>query len=94
MFAGPPDCSCTDFINRSGTGYCKKKYVCTYPSRPSCVKQFHNKKVCYVNQPSNCPDIFDSPAYKKSGRKVSHQACESMKGLKIDNNPHMAKVLC
>lgn len=75
---GPPDCSCTDFVNPSGVGFCKTTYDCASLDDPRCVKKFHTKYVCYVNQPTNCKDVTKS-SYSK-GRKASAVACEQNKG--------------
>ena len=78
LISGPPDCSCTDFVNPSGVGFCKTTYDCASLDDPRCVKKFHTKYVCYVNQPTNCKDVTKS-SYSK-GRKASAVACEQNKG--------------
>ena len=44
-----------------------------------CKKIFHKKRVCYVNQPSTCKDIIDSPELK--GKQASAEACEGNRGF-------------
>ena len=78
LLIGDPDCSCTDFVNPSGIGFCKKTYSCADLDDPRCVKKFHEKYVCYVNQPTNCEDVTNSQFSK--GKKASAVACEKEKG--------------
>ena len=59
------DCSCHDYINANGYGQCKKG---------SSYEHVKGKKVCYVNQPSNCTDLTYSST--DPGKKFSAQACE------------------
>ena len=77
---GQPDCSCTDFVNPDGIGYCKKAYHCGSLDDPKCVKKFYGKYLCYVNQPTNCEDVFNSQFNK--AKKASAVACEKNKGWK------------
>lgn len=59
------DCSCHEYINANGYGQCKKG---------SSYEHVKGKKVCYVNQPSNCTDLTYSST--DPGKKFSAQACE------------------
>ena len=58
-------CSCHEYINQNGYGQCKKKDF-----NQEHVKDLH---VCYVNQPSNCTDLYSSVT--DPGKKLSAQAC-------------------
>ena len=55
-------CTCHDFINVSGHGQCKTKHSIT-----------NGHLFCYVNEPSNCTDLFASET--DPGRKISVEAC-------------------
>ena len=46
-------CSCHEYVNQNGYGQCKKKDF-----HQEHVKLLH---VCYVNQPSNCSDLYYIP---------------------------------
>ena len=59
-------CSCHEYVNQNGYGLCKKKDF-----NQEHVKDLH---VCYVNQPSTCPDLYASVT--DPGRKLSAQACQ------------------
>ena len=52
-------------MNDNGFGKCQKK---------SSNDHFKGAHVCYVNQPSNCTDLYTSST--NPGEKVSAQACE------------------
>ena len=55
-------CTCHDFMNNAGYGQCRKRgYKHDYTH------------VCYVNQPSNCSDMYAS--ITDPGKKVSAEAC-------------------
>ena len=58
-------CSCHEYINQNGYGQCRKKDF-----NQEHVKDLH---VCYVNQPSNCTDLYAS--ITDPGKKLSAQAC-------------------
>ena len=55
-------CSCTDYVNPTGYGQCKK-------SNPAV---FDNKVLCYVNLPSTCTDKLPT---KDQDKWFSHEAC-------------------
>ena len=59
------DCSCTNYVNKYGFGNCT-----ILDLKPH---KFHGKKVCYVDPPSNCPDLRGSVTNK--GKKLSAIAC-------------------
>ena len=59
------DCSCTNYINKYGFGNCT-----VLDLKPH---KFHGKKVCYVDPPSNCPDLRGSVTNK--GKQLSAIAC-------------------
>ena len=59
-------CSCHDMVNSHGFGRCEKKLI---------NEHFDNQHVCYVNQPSNCSDLYTSQT--NPGAKVSAKACET-----------------
>ena len=50
-------------MNHAGYGQCKRKDGAV-----------NDKHVCYVNQPSNCKDLYAS--ITDPGKKVSAEACE------------------
>ena len=58
-------CSCHEYMNQNGYGQCKRKDY-----NQEHVKNLH---VCYVNQPSNCTDLYAS--ITDPGKKLSAQAC-------------------
>ena len=58
-------CSCHEYVNQNGYGQCKKKDF-----HQEHVKLLH---VCYVNQPSNCSDLYSSVT--DPGKKLSAEAC-------------------
>ena len=60
------DCSCTNYINKYGFGNCT-----VLDLKPH---KFHGKKVCYVDPPSNCPDLRGSVTNK--GKQLSAMACK------------------
>ncbi len=55
-------CTCHDFINVGGHGQCKTKASIT-----------NGRPFCYVNQPSNCTDLYASET--DPGKKISVEAC-------------------
>lgn len=59
----PGDCSCSDFVNNEH-GKCKTKS--------------NNQLFCYVNQPSDCPDLQDSAV--GNGIQFSVDACRAYQG--------------
>ena len=58
-------CSCHDLISENGFGSCQKK---------SSNDHFKGSPVCYVNQPSNCTDLYTSVT--NPGEKASAEACK------------------
>ena len=58
----PPDCSCSSFVNKNGFGKCLKDYK-------------HKGPICYVNEPSNCKDLFGST--DSNEHQYSWTACEN-----------------
>ena len=59
-------CSCHDMVNSHGFGRCQKKLL---------NEHFDDQHVCYVNQPSNCSDLYTSQT--NPGAKVSSVACST-----------------
>ena len=57
-------CSCHEYVNQNGYGQCQKKDF-----HQEHVKLLH---VCYVNQPSNCSDLYASVT--DPGKKLSAEA--------------------
>ena len=57
------NCSCQNFIDVDGYGNCQKGH----PMK-------NNLNVCYVNQPSTCPDTLESG--KLLGQEISAHACK------------------
>ena len=53
-------------VNSHGFGRCEKKLI---------NEHFDNQHVCYVNQPSNCSDLYTSQT--NPGAKVSAKACQT-----------------
>merc|ERR1711962_1671732 len=68
-----PSCTCKDLINRHGQGNCQ--------GNPSNV--FRGKKICYVNQPTTCPDAKGSRG-SNPGEKFSARACYTATGMVAD----------
>ena len=62
MFNAIGNCSCYDFVDTNGYGNCEKGHI-----------NKNNLTVCYVHQPTNCPDVLDSSAFP--GRQISSYAC-------------------
>ena len=60
-------CNCSSFTTES----CDKKGCKTYGN---CIGR---KPICYVNEPSNCPDLKDSS--KHPGKRYSSKACRNIK---------------
>ena len=54
-----------DFIGKDGFG--------------NCEKEFEGMVVCYVNEPTTCPDVFSSR--HEPGKLYSMEACK--KGYKL-----------
>ena len=63
-------CTCKDLINKHGQGNCQGTPTSS------------GKHICYVNQPSTCPDAKDSLG-SQPGEKFSIQACELNDGKKF-----------
>ena len=59
-------CTCHDFINHNGYGQCKLKDLYHGHVRDNFV--------CYVNQPSNCDDLYASVS--NPGKKLSAIPCK------------------
>ena len=55
-------CSCSPNMDNNGYGRCRRK-----------DSNMGNRYTCYVNQPSNCPDLVDSTTY--TGQQFSAEAC-------------------
>ena len=55
-------------MNENGFGRCQRKLSNDH---------FNGQRVCYVNQPSNCKDLYTSET--NPGSKVSAEACETGK---------------
>ena len=64
-------------INRHGQGNCQ--------GNPSNV--FRGKKICYVNQPTTCPDAKESRG-SNPGEKFSARACYTATGENIFIEKH------
>ena len=60
-------CTCSDFTNENGFGKCQKASV------RSVSPQAIDAMVCYVNQPSNCNDLYDSTT--NPDKQLSAEAC-------------------
>ena len=57
------DCLCNYIVDSNGYGLCKKQYAA-----------LSNRRVCYVTEPSTCPDLVTM----SSGSKLSAEACLQM----------------
>jgi len=55
------DCSCTDFVSKSGFGNCQKSYK--------------HGPFCYVNHPSTCKDLVGSKEFRQ--KQYSWEACQN-----------------
>ena len=68
--SGPPlppgseNCRCSDYVSRSGYGNCKKDLD----------KNGKSGRICYVIEPSECPDLTQSQNYPD--KKYSWWACD------------------
>ena len=67
------DCSCSSFVNKWGFGNCSKLNLEKH--------RFHGKRVCYVDPPSNCPDLRGSITNKD--KKLSAEACINEEERKV-----------
>ena len=65
-------CNCTDLVDRRGYGNCKK------PGRSRFIFPFRGELSCFVNLPSSCPDLVNSPVESKEypEKKISAEACK------------------
>ena len=70
-------------MNENGFGKCQRKLSNDH---------FNGQLVCYVNQPSNCKDLYTSAT--NPGSKVSAEACETGKhSLSVIKNSFSVKVI-
>ena len=61
---GSENCRCSDYVSKSGFGNCKKDLD----------KNGKSGRICYVIEPSGCPDLTQSQNYPD--RKYSWWACD------------------
>ena len=64
VFTENAGCTCKDLIDNDGQGNCQGNTSYTF-----------GKKICYVNQPTTCPDAREN-TWTKPGEKLSAKACE------------------
>ena len=64
-------CTCTDFVNSGGGGNCQEGQL-------SPASKHNGQVFCYVQQPSNCPDLAESTF--GGGTQYSAEACKIPKG--------------
>ena len=69
-------CSCDRSITPKAVGQCQKD--------TSKIEDTGRSYVCYVREPSNCKDLTYS--IYEQGRKLSSEACNNGKYLKLSNN--------
>ena len=60
-------CTCNDYVTPGGHGKCRTQ-----------SSKLNNQPFCYVNQPSTCKDLIDSPNHH--GQKYSAEACRIASG--------------
>ena len=65
------DCTCSDFVKDNGYGNCQKLLL--------------GHPICYVNEPSNCTDLY---ADASAGRNFSWEACMISFGKCLENESH------
>ena len=59
------NCTCNEYVNRYGFGNCSKLNIKRH--------KFYGKNICYVNLPSQCPDLNKSVT--DIDKSISVMAC-------------------